>query len=54
MRRVAERPPGHQASGRLSLKGFDEPVQAFEVIWQAPPSVGAVLAGESEGTLTHE
>ena len=33
--------------GRLSLKGFDEPVPIFEVMWQAPPSVGAAFAGES-------
>jgi class 3 adenylate cyclase len=24
---------------RLSLKGFDEPVDSFEVVWQSPPSV---------------
>jgi class 3 adenylate cyclase len=24
---------------KLSLKGFDEPVQSFEVIWQPPPTV---------------
>jgi class 3 adenylate cyclase len=28
--------------GRLSLKGLDEPVQAFEVLWQQPPSAEAV------------
>lgn len=33
--------------GRLSLKGFDEPVPIFEVMWQAPPSVEAAFAGES-------
>jgi class 3 adenylate cyclase len=35
--------------GRQSLKGFDEPVQTFEVVWQPPLSVETAVAGESRG-----
>jgi class 3 adenylate cyclase len=35
---------------RLSLKGFDEPVHIFEVVWQPPLSVETAAAGESRGT----
>lgn len=37
--------------GRLSLKGFDEPVQAFEVVWQPSQSVETAIAGESGRSL---
>jgi class 3 adenylate cyclase len=37
--------------GRLSLKGFDEPVHVFEVVWQPPPSVETAVAGESGGRV---
>jgi class 3 adenylate cyclase len=33
--------------GRLTLKGFDEPVHSFEVVWQQPVSNEAAIAGES-------
>ena len=35
--------------GRLSLKGFDEPVHIFEVVWQPPLSVETAVAAESRG-----
>jgi len=38
--------------GRLSLKGFDEPVHIFEVEWQPPPSVESAVAGEPGGKPT--
>jgi class 3 adenylate cyclase len=34
--------------GRLSLKGFDEPVGSFEVVWQLPPLVETAVAGPPE------
>jgi class 3 adenylate cyclase len=36
--------------GRLSLKGFDEPVQSFEVVWQ-PAGVETAVATESGGSV---
>jgi class 3 adenylate cyclase len=36
--------------GRVRLKGFDEPVHSFEVMWQ-PPSVETALDGESGGRV---
>jgi class 3 adenylate cyclase len=36
--------------GRVSLKGFDEPVHIFEVVWQPPLSVETAVAGESRGS----
>ncbi len=30
--------------GRVSLKGFDEPVAVFEVVWRQPLSVGTTVA----------
>jgi class 3 adenylate cyclase len=36
--------------GRVSLKGFDEPVHIFEVLWQPPLSVETAVAGESRGS----
>jgi class 3 adenylate cyclase len=35
--------------GRQSLKGFDERVPIFEVVWQSPPSVETAVANESRG-----
>ena len=35
--------------GSLSLKGFDERVPIFEVVWQPPLSVETAVAGESGG-----
>jgi len=37
--------------GRVSLKGFDEPVHIFEVMWQPPQSVETAVAGESGGRV---
>ncbi|MDQ2934751.1 MAG: DUF4242 domain-containing protein [Chloroflexota bacterium] len=37
--------------GRLSLKGFDEPVHTFEVVWQPSLSVETAVAGESGGSV---
>jgi class 3 adenylate cyclase len=36
---------------RLSLKGFDEPVHIFEVVWQPTPSVETAVADESRGPV---
>jgi class 3 adenylate cyclase len=36
--------------GRLSLKGFDEPVDTFEVVWQQVPQVENAVADETRGS----
>jgi class 3 adenylate cyclase len=35
--------------GRVTLKGFDEPMHVFEVMWQPLPSVDTAIAGEAGG-----
>jgi class 3 adenylate cyclase len=35
--------------GRVTLKGFDEPMHVFEVMWQPLPSVDTAIAGEPGG-----
>jgi class 3 adenylate cyclase len=38
--------------GKQGLKGFDEPIPIFEVVWRSPPSVATGITGESGGGVS--